>query len=191
MKIKHSLLAVALGLILGGSVSAADMSASEAEAVLARSGFTQVSNLEYLGGLWLATAVNSAGQAVEVRLDPLANQIMWDGSTKSTTVITQTKAPVAVATPGQPVLVEQVYYETPLVKTPIMYKERVLVPVGERISRNDVVAVLAANGYHNIHDIDWLANRNVWKAEARDASGDDREIHLDPLNGAIIHNEND
>ena len=86
---------------------------------------------------------------------------------------------------------KEVVIEQPAVTTPIIVEKRVLVPVGGRISKDDVRLVLAANGYHDIHDIDWLGSRGVWKAEARDSSGDDREVHLDPLNGRILHVEED
>lgn len=109
--------------------------------------------------------------------------------TKTTT--TTTKTPVIVErVHEEPVVVERVI-EQPVVRVPVVVREQVLVPVGGKISKADVEAVLLANGYHNVHDIDWLSHRGVWKAEARDDSGDDFEIHVDPIDARITHVEDD
>jgi len=189
MNIKHTLSATVFGLLLGGSVSAAQLSGPEAEDLLVDNGFTDISVLDYRGGAWVGTARNRDGELVDVRID--ANKkVTWGNKTTTTTTTTTRTAPVRVARADPPVVVEEVI-EPPVVRRPIVVEERVLVPAGGRISKNDVRLVLAANGYHDIHDIDWLSRRGVWKAEARDASGDDREIHLDPYDGTIVHEEDD
>ena len=110
-------------------------------------------------------------------------------TTKTTT--TTTKTPVVVErVVEEPVVVERVI-EQPVVRVPIVVQEKVLVPVGGKISKADVEAVLLGAGYHNIHDIDWLDHRGVWKAEARDPSGEDFEIHVDPIDARITHVEDD
>lgn len=109
--------------------------------------------------------------------------------TKTTT--TTTKTPVVVErVREEPVVVTRVI-EQPVVRVPVVVREQVLVPVGGKISKADVETVLLANGYHNVHDIDWLDHRGVWKAEARDGSGDDLEIHVDPIDARITHVEDD
>ena len=113
-----------------------------------------------------------------------------------TTVVTKTTettttTPVVEKVVEQPVVVETRVIEQPVVRVPVVVKEQVLVPLGGKIDKPTVEAVLIANGYHNVHDIDWLSHRGVWKAEARDATGDDREIHVDPYDGSIVHEEND
>jgi hypothetical protein len=195
MNIKQCLLATALATVFSSSVFATSMSADDAEDLLMRRGFTQVSDLEYAAGLWTGTARNERGEIVDITIDPLDQKISSRRTTTTTTVTTipapartiVREVPVVVE---KPVVVERVI-EQPVVRTPIVVRERVLVPAGGRISKETVHAVLADSGYYDIHDIDWLDNRGVWKAEARDASGDDREIHLDPYDGSIVHVEDD
>ncbi len=103
-----------------------------------------------------------------------------------TVVVTKETPVVMEKTTQKTVIVEQ-----PVVRVPIMVKEEILVPVGGKISKDVVHAVLAGSGYHDIHDIDWLSTRGVWKAEARDPTGDDREVHVDPYDGSILHVEED
>ena len=189
MNMKHSLLALALGLALSGAAAAA-MSAREAEDMLERNGFTEVSPLEYHDGMWRGTAVNTDGEMVDVRIDPIDREVTWTGNQGTrtiTTTTTTTRQPVRVARAETPVVIEEI----PVVRRPIMVEKRVLVPVGGRLDRGDVRTVLAANGYHDIHDVEWLGGRQVWKAEARDPSGDDLEVHVDPIDGRILHVEDD
>jgi len=86
---------------------------------------------------------------------------------------------------------KEVVIEQPVVTTPVIVEKRVLVPIGGRLTSNDVKLVLAANGFHDIHDIEWDRSSGVWEAEARDPSGDDREVKVDPVNGRILENEDD
>ena len=80
-----------------------------------------------------------------------------------TVVVTKTvEKPVVVEkVVEQPVVVERVI-EQPVVRVPVVVQEKILVPVGGKISKQDVHAVLAGAGYHDIHDIDWLDHRGVW-----------------------------
>lgn len=190
MKMRHSLMAVAFGLVLAGGVSAATMSAMDAEGVLASTGYTNISVLEFHDGMWIGSATNVEGRVVDVSVNPVDRTV-----TRRTTVITRTgNSPVVARAPVRvvqaPVVVEEVIV-IPQARAPIMVEKRVLVPVGGRLNRNDVAVVLAANGYHDVHDVEWLSSRNRWKAEARDSTGDDREIHVDPIDGRILHEEND
>ena len=181
MNIRNCLLAAGFAAVLGGSVSAATMSAIDAEALLVRRGYTDISTMRYEGGLWLGTAVDASGMLVDVRVDPVAERI----TTARTTITTTTTVPAT------PVVIETRVIEQPIVRIPIIVQERVLVPAGGKIGKDTVQAVLSASGYHSIHDIDWLETRGVWKAEARDAAGDDREIHVDPYDARITHVEDD
>ena len=189
MKLRHSVLAAALAFAMSGAVFAgtASMSANEAEALLERSGYIDVSGLEYKNGLWLGSATNPAGEVVDVSINPVDNTVSLVGA-RTTVVTTTTTEPAPVRMVSDPTVV---VVDPPALRTPIIVEERVLVPAGRVINRNDVSIVLAANGYHDIHDIDYLNTKNVWKAEARDRTGDDREIHLDPVNGTILHVEED
>jgi hypothetical protein len=193
MNVKTSLLALALGVALSGSAAAVSLTATEAEDLMLRSGFTEISRPVYRDDAWIARARNADGDIVDVRV---ANdrEVTWtrDGGKRTvvTTTTTTTREPTRIALNERPVVIEEVV-EPPVVRTPIMVEKRVLVPVGGRLSKDDVRTVLAANGYHDIHDIDWLKHRGVWKAEARDRSGDDWEIHVDPVDGSILHVEDD
>ena len=193
MKMKTSMLALALGLALSGAASAASLSSSEAEDLMASAGLTEISSLEFRNDTWFAVARNRDGNLVDVRINPDTREVTWTRNgnrTVTTTTTTTTRAPVRIARAETPVIVEEVI-EPPVVRTPIIVEDRVLVPAGGRISKNDVRRVLAAAGYHDIHDIDWKSHRGVWKAEARDPSGDKLEIHVDPVDGRILHVEDD
>lgn len=194
MNVKTSLFSIFLGVALSGSAAALSMSAEEAEDLIARSGFSEISPPELEGDHWVAMARSRDGDYVEVRLNPVDRTVTWVPSgrrtTTTVTTTTTTRAPTQIAKTKTPVVVEEVI-ETPVVRTPVIVEKRVLVPAGGRLSKNDVRVVLAAAGYHDIHDIDWLSRRGVWKAEARDRSGDDLEIHVDPLDGRILHVEDD
>lgn len=216
MKIRTTLIAAALGAVLGGSAYAASLTAAEATDLLERRGYENISVLEYVDGHWIGTAMNDQGMIVDVTVDPVDQRITTshDGRKTSTTVTTTTttravpapqtvvvekevpvvvekEVPVVVEkTVERPVVVERVI-EQPVVRSPIIVQEKVLVPLGEKIDKTDVAAVLHGAGYHDVHDIDWLSNRGVWKAEARDPSGDDREVHVDPYDGRIVHVEDD
>jgi hypothetical protein len=200
MKIPSALLATALTAALSGSVMAASMTAAEATVLLERRGFVDVSALAYTEGLWTGTAVDDSGQVVAVSVDPVDHEITAQsaGSRSKTTVTTTTserpgstpQTVIVEETIEQPVVVERVI-EPPQVRREIIVQEKVLVPLGGKIDKTTVAAVLHGAGYHDVHDIDWLSNRGVWKAEARDPSGDDREVHVDPYDGAIVHVEDD
>ncbi|MCA9017175.1 MAG: hypothetical protein KDA77_17720 [Planctomycetaceae bacterium] len=61
----------------------------------------------------------------------------------------------------------------------------------EILNESSVVTVVMNAGFHNVHDIDFLDGRGVWKAEADDISGEDYELHVNPENGNIVHIEDD
>lgn len=196
MKIKRCLLAAALATAFSSSVLASSMSVDEAEDLLLRRGYSEISDLEFGGGLWTGTARDERGQIVDITIDPLDEKVTSRRTTTTTTVTTSPAPPPRTIVKEVPVFVEKPVVverviEQPVVRRPIVVQERVLVPLGGRISKETVHAVLAGSGYYDIHDIDWLDHRGVWKAEARDASGDDREIHLDPYDGSIVHVEDD
>jgi hypothetical protein len=59
------------------------------------------------------------------------------------------------------------------------------------VSESTVPMIVMNAGFHNVHDIDYLAGKNVWKAEADDITGEDYEIHVDERTGRIVHIEDD
>ena len=195
MNIKHTFYAAAFGLLLGGTVSAAPLTAPEARGVLLDNGFTDISAMDYQDGLWFATARNTDGELVDVRIDPGTREVTWSNNSRTrttvtTTTTTQPTEPVRVARAETPVVVEEVV-EPPVIRAPVVVERRVIVPAGGRINKREVRMVLAANGYHDVHDIDWVRHRGVWKAEARDPTGDDREVFVDPVTGRIVGDRDD
>ena len=58
-----------------------------------------------------------------------------------------------------------------------------------QLSERDVHAALAAQGYTNVHDVDY--EDGIWNAEADDPAGKDVELKLDPRTGKGIGKEKD
>jgi hypothetical protein len=61
----------------------------------------------------------------------------------------------------------------------------------EPLTESSVATIVMNAGFHNVHDIDFLDGRGVWKAEADDISGEDYELHVNPHTGMIVHIEDD
>jgi hypothetical protein len=59
------------------------------------------------------------------------------------------------------------------------------------LDRSGVTTVVMNAGFHNVHDIDFLDSRGLWKAEADDITGEDFELHVNPETGMIVHIEDD
>jgi hypothetical protein len=190
MKLRTTLIATALSVAVSGSVWAASLTAAEAAGLLERRGFVDISLLELNNGQWVGTAVDDRGQLVAVSVNAADSEITSTlRGSQSLTTVTTTTSERPSSTP-KTVVVERVI-EPPVVRQEIVVQQKVLVPLGEKIDKADVAAVLHGAGYHGVHDIDWLSTRGVWKAEARDPAGDDREVHVSPYDGAIVHVEND
>ena len=58
-----------------------------------------------------------------------------------------------------------------------------------QLSERDVHAALAAQGYTNVHDVDY--EDGIWNAEADDPAGKGVELKLDPRTGKVIGKEKD
>lgn len=58
-----------------------------------------------------------------------------------------------------------------------------------KLSEADVRASLAAQGYTNVHDVDY--EDGIWNAEADDASGKDVEVKIDPDTGKVMGKDRD
>ena len=57
------------------------------------------------------------------------------------------------------------------------------------MSEKDVLAALSAQGYTNVHDVDF--EDGIWNAEADDPAGRDVELKIDPDTGKVIGKEKD
>ena len=191
----HLSIAAALGLAVASIAGASEVrTESSVRALLSDQGYTEVTGLDHEGGMWLAEARDDRGRPVTIKVDPSTARVF---ATSRTVTIKGAPAPVTVVEREVPVIHETIR-EVPVERTVV--KE---VPVERTVVQEVPVAVLPARpltadgaravlheaGYHNVHD---LSRRgDVWKAEARDASGDDREIHVNAMTGAIVHVEDD
>ncbi|NND45004.1 MAG: hypothetical protein HKN58_06740 [Xanthomonadales bacterium] len=61
----------------------------------------------------------------------------------------------------------------------------------DTVTHDEVASIVIDAGFHNVHDIDFLDRKGVWKAEADDVTGEDFALHIDPLTGLIVHIEDD
>ncbi|HVF33748.1 MAG TPA: PepSY domain-containing protein [Candidatus Saccharimonadia bacterium] len=194
-------IAAALGLAVAGACGASEVrTESSVRALLFDQGYSNVTNLGLRGGAWLAEARDSEGRPVTIKVDPGTARVF---ATSRKVTIVRTPAPVHTREVVREVPVERtVVREVPVERTVVreVPVERTVVrevPVERRVAvvprgpltAEGARAVLHDAGYHNVHD---LSMRNgKWVAEARDATGDDREIHLDAMTGAIVHVEDD
>lgn len=58
-----------------------------------------------------------------------------------------------------------------------------------QLGESDVRAQLSVAGYSNVHDVEF--DDGLWKAEAKDRSGQDVELRLDPDTGEIVGKKKD
>lgn len=184
-------IAAALGLAVAGAVGASEVrTESSVRALLSEQGYTEVGDLDLRGGMWLGEARDTQGRPVTIKVDPGTARIY---STSRQVTVVRTPAPVR-----EVVREVEVPVEVPVVKEVVREVE---VPVEREVVREVAVVpttpltaegarrVLHDAGFHDVHDMSLRNGR--WKAEARDASGDDKEIHLDAMTGAIVHVEED
>lgn len=181
-------IALALGLTTAGIASAEVLrSESEVRAVLRDEGFVDVANVELNGGLWLAEGLDANGQPVTLRIDPQTAKVVSEvrevpaiaGTSRVTTTTTTTTTRRPVAPPPAKVVTEVREVPVPVA----------VAPRASPMTADEARSTLVAEGYHDIHDMSFRNGK--WVAEARDATGDDREVHIDGYTGAIVHVEDD
>ena len=191
----HLSIAAALGLAVAGLAGASEVrTESSVRALLSDQGYTEVTGLDLEGGMWLAEARDDRGRPVTIKVDPNTARVF---ATSRTVTIKGAPAPVTVVEREVPVVHETirevpvertVVREVPVERT-VVREVPVAVLPNAPLTADGARAVLQQAGYHNVHD---LSKRgDVWKAEARDATGDDREIHVNAMTGAIVHVEDD
>jgi uncharacterized membrane protein YkoI len=187
MKKSMLTIALALGLSTAG-IAAAEVLRSESEvrAVLRDEGFVDVANVELNGGLWLAEGLDANGNPVTLRIDPQTARVVSEvrevpvvtGTAKVTTTTTTTTTRRPATPPPTRVVTEVREVPVPVAVTRAT-------PMDAAEAR----AALVAAGYSDIHDLSYRNGK--WKAEAEDATGDDREVHVDGFTGQIVHVEDD
>lgn len=190
-------IALALGLTTAGIASAEALrSESEVRAVLRDEGFVDVANVELNNGLWLAEGLDGAGNPVTLRIDPVTAKVVSEvrtihepapGVARVTTTTTTTTTRRPVSPPPAKVITEVREVPVPVAVAPAA--PAVAVVPATPLTADQARAALMAEGYHDIHDMSFRNGK--WKAEARDATGDDREVHIDGFSGEIVHVEDD
>ena len=195
----HIAIAAALGLAFAGASGAVEVRSEGAvRALLADQGYSHVGDLDLRGGVWLGEGRDSEGRPVTIKVDPGTARVF---STSRKVTVVRTPAPVHTREIVREVEVpvdREVIREVPVERTVV---REVPVPVEREVVREVAVVptspltaqgvrqVLVDAGFHDVHDLEM--RRGKWKAEARDATGDDKEIHVDAITGAIVHVEDD
>ena len=153
-------------LATGAVLAQAPTSEFEVRALLDAEGFNRVDDVDYEQdrGLWEAEVVTADGEEVEVHIDPLTGRILVGDGEPYVRGMVLPPPPRTVVLP-----------------VPVEYRTAVL-------DEGSVRSILLSAGFNSVHDVDF--DDGVWKAEARDASGDDLEIHVD-TSGRIAHVEDD
>ena len=169
MTLKQLVIAVSLSLSLAGSVAAETIVISEPEVrtIIVKEGYADPISVVRDGDMWRVKSVrtNSPGE-VTVFVDAEgkvlgAADVVRTRITKTTTTTTLTPTTPAPA------------------------------PAPTPVTEASVEAIVINAGFHNVHDIDMLDRKGVWKAEADDSAGEDYELHVDAMSGEIVHIEDD
>ena len=172
-------------LAFGVAGAQATLTEMDVRALLDSEGFSRVDDVDYEAdrGLWEAEVVTLDGDEIEVHVDPLTGRILLGDGTPYVSTLA---APRTVAVPA-PRTVEVVPRTVEVVPRTV---EVVPVPT-YRAPRDpaDVRAILVDAGFNSIHDVEFDDGR--WRAEVRDATGEDYEVELDPVDGRIVHLEDD
>jgi hypothetical protein len=167
MTLKKLVIAVSLGLVLAGSVTAETIVISEPEVrtIIVKEGYGDPISVVREGDLWRAKSVR-ADSPGEVTVFVDANGKVLGAAEVARTRMTKTTTTTTVSS-------------TAPKPTPM--------PVTEAMVEAEVIKA----GFHNVHDIDMLDSKGVWKAEADDSAGEDYELHVDAMSGLIVHIEDD
>ena len=169
MTLKQLVIAVSLGLALAGSVAAETIVINEPEVrtLVVKEGYGDPISIVREGDYWRAKSIDATNKR-EVTLFVTAEgkvlgaaEVVRGRITKTTTTTTTTVTPAAPA------------------------------PAPKPVTEAQVEAIVINAGFHNVHDIDMLNPKGVWKAEADDSAGEDYELHVDAMSGAIVHIEDD
>lgn len=188
---KTFILALGLAPLLAFGVAGAQTTLTEMDvrALLDSEGFNRVDDVDYEAdrGLWEAEVVTLDGDEIEVHVDPLTGRILLgDGTPYVSTLAPAHTVPVPAPRTVEVVPMPRTVEVLPAPRT----VELVPVPT-YRVPREpaDVRALLVDAGFNSIHDIEFDDGR--WRAEVRDATGEDYEVELDPVDGRIVHLEDD
>jgi len=195
---KQPLSLLAAGLLAAGAAQAGPATEAEVRAYLASEGFEVVGDVDFEAnsGVWEADIRTRRGDRIEVHVDPVTGRIVFGDEDPAL------RGPVVRSSPPGAVVITDPDPETVIITerrpaTVVVQEqpETVVLPVRGRtppppaFGADDVRVILSEAGFHDIHDIAFDDGR--WTAEARDATGEDYEVHIDPIDGRIVHLEDD
>jgi hypothetical protein len=191
--------ATAALLLAAGAAQAGPGSEAEVRAYLESEGFEVLGDVDFEvdSGVWEADVLASGGDRIEVHVDPVTGRIVFGDEDPRLS-----GRPVVVSDPPEAVIIHDPTPDRVIVTDPdpdtVIVQERpdtVLVPVPTPVppppalGASDVRVILSDAGFHDVHDIEFSDGR--WRAEARDATGEDYELAIDPIDGRIVHLEDD
>ena len=167
MTLKQLVVAVSLGLALAGSAVAETIVINEPEVrtIVVKEGYGDPILVERDGDLWRAKSINKAGDG-EVTLFVNSEGQVLGAADVARTRITETTTTTTTTS-------------------------AVPAPAPAPVTEATVSTIVMNAGFHNVHDIDFLDSKGVWKAEADDITGADYELHVDATSGRIVHVEDD
>ncbi|RMX01433.1 PepSY domain-containing protein [Allofranklinella schreckenbergeri] len=147
---------------------ASGLSAEQVRGALEKAGYTHVHDLDYDDdGYWEADAVNAAGQAVDLRVDPRTGTVLREQPDDDAMRSSRRDA-------AQP---------TPLAQQPA----RAAAP---SLTAEQVRARLEKAGYTGIHDVDY-DDDGYWEADAVNRAGQRVDLRIDPHSGAVLRERRD
>lgn len=167
MTLKQLVVAVSLSLSLAGSVVAETIVITEPEVrtIVVKEGYADPISVVREGDMWrVKSARTSAPGEVTVFVDSEGRVLGAADVVRTRMTKTTTTTTVTPAAPA---------------------------PTPAPVTEAAVEAIVIKAGFHNVHDIDMLNSKGVWKAEADDSAGEDYELHVDAMSGLIVHIEDD
>jgi uncharacterized membrane protein YkoI len=172
LKLNKLTLAVSLGLALAGSAMAETTTVAETivitepevRTLVVDEGFSDPILVERDGDLWRVKSVATGGTD-EVTLFVNSEGQVLGAADVARSRMTQTTTTTTETTTTTPAPAE--------------------------VTSESVNTTVMNAGFTNVHDIDFLEDEGVWKAEADDSRGEDYELHVDASSGEIVHIEDD
>jgi len=167
MTLKQLVIAVSLGLALTGSAVAETIVINEPEVrtIVVKEGYAEPTLVERDGSLWRVKSIDNDGDG-EVTVFINAEGKVLGAADVARTRITETTTTTTTTS-------------------------AVPAPDPTPVTEATVTTIVMNAGFHNVHDIDFLDSKGVWKAEADDITGEDYELHVDAITGRIVHVEDD
>lgn len=166
---KQLVLAVSLGLAAAGSVAAETIVINEPEVrtIIVKEGYGDPITVVRDGDLWRAKSINTRTKGEVTVFVDADGKVLGAADVARRRITTTTTSTSVTTTPTMPA------------------------PAPAPVTQATVEAAVIKAGFHNVHDIDMLDNKGVWKAEADDSAGEDYELHVDAMSGLIVHIEDD